>query len=570
MSLNGVVAQATSALVSTQYKISVANANVANASETGYSRKVVSTTASTASAAISSVTLTRAADAYLARSALKAQASSAQVSVIDTYLQSYDAALGSTTEGDDVASLVSSFQTALTALAASPDSDAAKSQVVADAVSLAGGIKTLSGEIQSLRTEANRAIGDAVDQINATLETLESLNNQIVSQQGADTTDLEDQRDAALSTLSGLIGVSTYTDSSGRVAVYTSGGDQLLGATAATLAYDVSSTLGADVTYPDQISAITINGKDVTSRLEGGTLGGLVDLRDDILPDQQARLDALAQALTGQVNAATADGTAYPAPNSLTGVASVSASDPLSASGSVRLAVTASDGKVVSAQDIDLSAYATVGDLVSGLDAIDGLSASLDAQGRLVLTADDSSNGVAVAALDSDIGGQSFSAAFGLNALFTGTDASDIGVSPALKTDASGLPTGVLASGALAAGDTGLSISDTSTLDALSAAFTASISFPAAGGFAAGTATLSSYATKVVSGAASVISQASSTASSAQSVLDQVQTRLSDQTGVNMDEELANLTLYQNQYEATAQLVSIAKSLFDALISMVN
>ena len=225
---------------------------------------------------------------------------------------------------------------------------------------------------------------------------------------------------------------------------------------------------------------------------------------------------------------------------------------------------------MVSTQDIDLSAYATVGDLVSGLDAIDGLSASLDAQGRLVLTADDSSKGVAVAALDSDVGGKTFSAAFGLNALFTGTSAADIGVAASLKADASGLPTGQLAAGALSAGDTGISIADTATLDELSAVFTTSISFPAAGGLAAGTATLSSYATKVVSGAASIISQASSSASSTQSVLDQVQTRLSDQIGVNMDEELANLTLYQNQYEATAQLVSIAKDLFDTLISMVN
>lgn len=572
MSLNGVVAQATSALLSTQTRIAVTNANVANASETGYSRKLVATEASTVNTALNQATVTRAADSYLTRSLTKASGASAQATVIDSYMQSYDAALGSTTQSDDLSSLVSAFQASLTALSASPDSDAAKTQVVSDAGSLAQAIKTLSGEVQTLRTEANTAIGDTVGQINDTLKTLQSLNDQIASAGDADVTDLQDQRDTALTTLSGLIGVSYYTDTQGRVAVYSAGGDQLLGATAATLGYQVSSSLNAGATYPDQISALTLNGKDITTSVSGGTLGGLIDLRDDSLVGEQAKLDTLAASLISQTNAAAAGGTAYPPPNSLTGATSVSSSDALWATGSVRLAVVSSSGTLVSSQDLDLSSYATVGDLVTGLNAIDGISASLSSDGKLVLSADDTSNGVAVASLDSAMGSpsQGFAAAFGLNAVFTGSSAADIGLSATLKSDPSKLPTAALGSGTLNAGDAVISASDTTTTDALSAVFSQTATFPAAGDFAAGSGTLQGYATKFVSGAASLVSQASTTATSTQSVLSQVQTRLSDQTGVNMDEELANLTVYQNQYQAAAQLVSIAKTLFDALISMVD
>ncbi|MFN3522761.1 MAG: flagellar hook-associated protein FlgK [Phenylobacterium sp.] len=561
MSLTSIISSASAALTKTQVAIAVSNTNVANAGDASNSRKTWSASANTSVLALSEGQIARTTNAYLSRTAIAKAAESGYAGVVDQHLQSYDAALGSADGGDDVASLLDAFDAALASLAASPTSSAEKASVVAALDDLVSGIGELSDEIQALRTEANRSIADTVDAINAALSTVADLNDQIAqgAATGGDVSGLEDQRDAALGELSGLMGVSYYTTADNRVVVYAPSGDLLVGSTAASLSYAASSTLDAASAYPADISGVYLNGKDMTTSLSGGELGGLIALRDEILPAEQASLDALAADLIDQVNTIANQGTAWPAPNVLTSTTAVSAGDAFSASGSVRVAVLSADGTVVSTQDLDLSAYATMADLVAALDGVDGLSAAISADGELVLSADDPSAGVALGALDGAVGadGEGFSAFFGFNDLLTGSSAADIAVSGALGSDASRLPVGALSDEtALAAGDIGLASGDLATLTALTAALQGD--------------SLSGAATRFVSGAATLVSSAAADAESAQSAYDYALSRLQNETAVNLDEELALLAQYQTQYEANAQMISMARELFDALVSMVS
>ncbi|MBI1682171.1 flagellar hook-associated protein FlgK [Caulobacter hibisci] len=575
MSLSSIISSASSALANTQMQIAVANANVANADDLTYTRKSVSASATSALNTASTTTIQRAADSYLSKTVVKTAATSGYASTIDTYMQSYDAALGTVDGGDDLSSLLSTFTSALTTLAASPESDSEKGSLVSAASSLASGISSLSASIQDLRTQANTEIGTTVDTINSTLKSLASLNDQIasVTAQGGDITGLQDQRDAAVTTLSGLIGINSYTTSDNRVMVYTTGGDQLLGTTAATLSYNASSALSATSVYPDNISGVTLNGKDITESVSSGQLGALITLRDETLVNEQDELDTLASALISQVNAITNAGVASPAPSSLTSASSVSTTDSFSASGSLRVAIVNASGTTVSTEDLDLSSYSSIDDLVSALDAIDGLTASIDSNGKLSLTAEDSANGIALGDIGAAVGddSQGFSDYFGFNDLFSGSSATDIAVSSGLASDYSRLATGVLdTTSTLSAGDRAVSNSDTTTLDALTAMLSSQLSFSAAGDQGAKTVTLSSYTASFVAGAATLVSNAASDSETATATYDAATTRLQNSTAVNMDEELAMLTTYQSQYEANAQLVSMAKDLFDALISMVS
>jgi flagellar hook-associated protein 1 FlgK len=567
MSLTSIIGAAGSALTASQVRIAVANNNVSNADDLTYTRKTVTSAATTTTVALSETTVQRAADTYLTKTVLKTAAAAGGDAVTDTYMQSYDAALGSTDNADDISSLMSAFGSSLSALSSSVDSTS-KTQLVSDASALAQSISSLSGEIQDLRTQANSQIATTVDSVNSSLKTLASLNDQIatVTAQGGDSTALEDQRDAALTTLSGLMGVSSYVTSDNQLRVYTTGGDSLLGTTAATLSYTASSQLGADSTYPGSIAGITLNGKDITSSLSTGELGSLVTLRDTTLPAEQDKLDALASTLITQVNAVTNAGTSVPAPNTLTSASTVSATDAFSATGTLRVAVTDSSGAVVSTQDLDLSSYSTVGDLVTALNGVSGLSATIGSDGKLSITASSSANGVSLAD-----DGAGVSAQFGFNNLFSGTDASTIDVSSSLTSDASGLPTAALSmTSTLAVGDLALASGDSTIADKLSSLLTTSVSFAATGSQAAKTVSLSSYASSFVSSAANLISTASTQSATSTAASDAATTRLQNLTAVNIDEELANLTQYQAQYEANAQLISIAKDLFDTLVSMVN
>src|SRR5207237_7719160 len=87
------------------------------------------------------------------------------------------------------------------------------------------------------------------------------------------------------------------------------------------------------------------------------------------------------------------------------GSASVSSSTALAASGTVRIAVADQSGNLVSYKDLDLSSYATVGDLVTALNGISGVSASLDSSGYLSISATSSSNGIAINDMTSSVGG---------------------------------------------------------------------------------------------------------------------------------------------------------------------
>lgn len=571
MSLTSILSSAGAALTTAQYQIAVSQTNVANADDASYSRKTVSTTATTQTLAVSTATVTRAADAYLAKAVDKTAAVDGRDAVIDTYMQSYDASLGSVDGGDDVSSLLTAFQTALTSLASS-STTATKASAVSAASSLASSIQSLSDEIQSLRSQANLEIGETVDTINSTLETIKALNDQIVSTtaSGGDVSDLEDRRAAAVTTLSSLMGVSTYTTSDNRVVVYTSGGEQLLGASVAKLSYEASSSLSASVVYPGAIAGVTVNGKDITTSLTSGKLGGLISLRDDILVGEQEALDQLASTLIDLVNTAANSGSASPPPNSLTSTETVSGTDAFSATGSVRVAVTNSSGAVVSTVDIDLSAYATVDDLVAGLNSVSGLSASIS-NGKLTIAATSSSNGVALADIDVSIAGEGFSDYFGFNDIFTGDSAADIAVASELTTDASRFPTATMdVSSALAVGQIAVATGDTGAASAISSALSTSTSFTAAGELTAGQSSLIAYAGSFVSTAATTIADAASQAQTSGDAHDAAVSRLANLTTVNLDEELAMLEVYQQVYQANAQLTSIVQELFDTLINMVN
>ena len=571
MSLTSILVSAGTGLTTAQYQMAVSQTNVSNADTTGYSRKTVATTATTTTSAVTSATVTRAADAYLSKTVDKTAAANGRDAIIDTYLQSYDTALGSVDGGDDVSSLLTAFQTALTNLSSSSTAST-KAAAVSAASSLSSSIRSLSGEIQSLRTEANSEIADTVGTINTTLSSLKDLNDQIVSTaaSGGDTSDLEDQRAAAVTTLSSLMGVTTYTTSDNRVMVYTTGGQQLLGTSAATLSYNASSALSASATYPGSIAGIMVNGQDVTTSITTGKLGGLIALRDDTLVDQQTALDQLASTLIDQVNAAANTGSSSPAASSLTSASSVAGTDSFSASGSVRVAVTDSSGAVVSTQDLDLSSYATINDLVAGLNSISGVSASIT-DGKLVIAASSSGQGVALGNIDASVSGQGFSDYFGFNDVFSGSSASDIAIASSLSADASTFPTAALStSGTLSVGSIAIASGASTTADAISAALSADVSFASAGDLAAGKSSLLNRASSFVASGATLVSNASTQADTSSDAYDAATTRLSNLTSVNLDEELAQLEIYQQAYQANAQLVSMVKDLFDTLVSMVS
>ena len=574
MSLSSIRSIATSSLSAAQYQMSVTSSNVANADTEGYTRKTATQAAVVTSGVGTGVTITAvtsSVDKYLVKDLVAAASALGAAEATASFTDSLQALFGSTSGGEDggtsLASSLVTLESAIASLAATPESDTLKAQAVDALDAVASQLRETSAGIQGLRADADGQIEDAVTTVNDALKTIASLNDQIAaaSARGESTADLEDQRNTALQAIAAEIDVSYYVNSDNQMRIYTAGGTTLLDSKAHELSYSAAGTVTADTVF----GAITVDGKDVTSQIGSGAIGALLTLRDETLVASQDALDALAGGLIDQLNAAYNAGSAVPAPETLTGSASVAGSDAFSATGTLRVALTDEEGALSSYADLDLSAYGSIGEVVSALDAIDGLSASLDAAGHLVLSSEAAGLGVSLADIGVSVGGtgEGFSATFGLNDLLTGTGAADIAVRSDILAQPGTLATGGLSTDAtLTTGATVVSSGASAVAQALSEALTGETAFDAAGRLAGGGKTFADYAAAVVADAASLATSATSDLTSKETVQQTLTDLFASQTGVNLDEETARLSELEQQYSTAAQLLQVLNAMFDALL----
>ena len=577
-----------SGLWATQVQISVASANIANADTKGYTEKTANQASSITSGVGTGVTvtgITSTVDKLLMKSLIGANSDLGSAGTVSSYLtelaQLYGntASSSSSTTGTSLANTLAAFGSALTSLSGTPGSASLQSNAISALNAVATQLRETSSSIQKLRANADQDISSSIDNVNTDVQQIADLNAEIRQQAatGGSTADLEDQRNSALQDLSSMMNVSYFTASNGDLQVYTSSGQSLVDTVAHTLSYTPAANVTASTSYSagssSGFSAITLNGVDVTSQITSGKIGALITLRDQTLPAAQSQLDQLAQQLASSLNAVSNQGTAVPPPASLTGTATVSSATALSATGTVRLAVTDQSGNLVSYSDLNLSSYATVGDLVSAINGISGLTASIDSSGHLNIASTTSGNGVAINQMTSSVGsgGAGFSAYFGLNDLVTATGASDFSVRSDILAGKAALPTSTLDSSAtLTTGSLVLSSGSATVVNALYGTLTGSTSFAAAGGLAATKGSFADYAAAIVSNVASKASQASATYTAKQTAQSTYASSLSSESGVNLDEESARLSSLQNKYAAASELIQIINTMFTALMTAVQ
>jgi len=120
-------------------------------------------------------------------------------------------------------------------------------------------------------------------------------------------------------------------------------------------------------------------------------------------------------------------------------------------------------------------------------------------------------------------------------------------------------------------GDVDIGSGDADGVQRLADVFAQSLAFPASGNnLPALSTTLGGYATQILSASATQASTASGQLDYAKSLLTQLDTRLKNDSGVNLDEELANLTVLQNAYGAAARVISVANDLLNELTNIIR
>ncbi|MFN6983102.1 MAG: flagellar basal body rod C-terminal domain-containing protein, partial [Brevundimonas sp.] len=218
----------------------------------------------------------------------------------------------------------------------------------------------------------------------------------------------------------------------------------------------------------------------------------------------------------------------------------------------------------------------TMGELLSALnDPVAGVGRfgafSLDASGALSFKAYDASATTMSVVKDGttqDPSGVSMSQLFGLG----GTGATRAGAY-SVRSDIQQDP-GKLALAQLnlsaAAGTPALSKNDGRGGLLLADAGKKNVNFASAGGNSGGTRTLSSYAADFAGDIGGKASAAKTRSETATALSQEADSRRTSSEGVNMDEELVNMTTFQQAYNASARLIQASKDMYDVLIGILQ
>jgi len=309
MGLDSSLAIASGGLANINAQMAVLSQNVANAATPGYAVEVggqQSLTADGTGLGVRTTPATLQIDQALQASVTQQNATVAGLQTTQTSLQAIDNVLGTPGSGNDIGSLLGNLQSSFTTLLTDPSNQTQQSAVVSAATTLAQGINTISNTFTAQRQAAQNNIGSAVDTLNATLASIGELSNQIIALKPTNqsSADLENQRNAAVQTLSQLVTVKSVEQPNGDLLLFTANGLTLptRGGAAPFSSPGASTPTGSF--YPGGgIPAITLNGTDVTSQMGGGQIGANITLRDTTLPTAQAELDEFSQGLSSRFSA---------------------------------------------------------------------------------------------------------------------------------------------------------------------------------------------------------------------------------------------------------------------------
>jgi flagellar hook-associated protein 1 FlgK len=310
MGLSTSLNTAISGLNATQVGIGVVSQNVANAGTTGYVRRTVSNADSLSGLTIGvqNTQVQRLLDKIVQHQLWQEASGAAYTATRAGALSNLDKLYGAPGSATALDTVFNKFTSALQELQNDPSSYSLRSQVIDNATQLARQLNTLSGGVQTLRSQAEAGLANGVAKVNDLLGALTKVNARIVgSPNDSATAALRDQRDLILSELSQYVDIKTTEDARGSISVVTGSGTQLFdGQAAVSFGFDEHSGLTAGdqwSTDPALRGVGTITIRDASGNVSdaianrifrSGEIAANIELRDRTLVQAQAQLDEIA------------------------------------------------------------------------------------------------------------------------------------------------------------------------------------------------------------------------------------------------------------------------------------
>ena len=299
-----------SGLMAIRTAIDTTGHNIANANTPGYARQSVDLATRPATPlgsgwvgnGVDVQTIQRNYNSYLTASARSADNSATQLQTYASDAEQLNGIFSNAANG--IAAQFQRFQNAVQGVATAPASQAARQVLLGQAQTTATQLHSADLQLRSVEDQVNGQMTSDVATVNTLASGIARLNRDItagIANTGQPPNDLLDQRDQLMNQLAQKVSVSSVPQDNGAINIFLGKGQALvLGETASTLAvgHDQFDANRPTVTLQGDAGA-----QDLTASLTGGSLGGALDFRAQMLDSARDNLGRIAVAFSDTVNA---------------------------------------------------------------------------------------------------------------------------------------------------------------------------------------------------------------------------------------------------------------------------
>jgi len=295
-----------SGLLNNQAALNTTSHNIANANTEGYSRQRVSQSQRFpefigGNYFGSGVEVSQIKRIFDQTHQLEIQSATANFMQLETYLaqaQRVDGMLADSQNGLD--SSLQTFFAALHGVVNDPASISARQVMLGQAESLVARFDSIHTQLDAQITQVNSSIDSVAKEITSLGESIATLNNQIAGSPGNPPPDLLDKRDLAITRVSELIAVQTTQQTDGSINVFIGSGQSLV---VGSLANGLVATPNRQ--DPRDMALSLVSGTssiDITNNLQGGQLGGLLSVVEEIIDPAFNTLGRVAVSIADTMN----------------------------------------------------------------------------------------------------------------------------------------------------------------------------------------------------------------------------------------------------------------------------
>ncbi|KTS29433.1 flagellar hook-associated protein FlgK [Pantoea sp. BS_4] len=545
--MSSIINSAMSGLSAAQAALSTTSNNISNYTVAGYSRQTTilaeaNSTLQGKSYYGNGVNVTGVQREYDSFIAAQLRGSSATYNAANTqYSQVSNIDDLMSTSTTNLSSAIQGFFSNMQNVVSNANDPAARQSLLSNSQGLVNQFQTQAQYLTNMQDSVNTNVASDVDQINTFTSQISSLNQQIAkltTGNGAAPNDLLDQRDQLVNGLNNIVGV-TVSQQDGSYTVSMANGLSLVSGFQSTKLVAMPSSSDLTRTTVGYVDPQAGNVQIPESSITTGSLGGMLSFRSQDLDLAQNQLGQLAAAFTTNFNTVHKQG--YDS-NGNQGVDFFTIGSPTAQGNSKNTSSATLTAAWSNTNALQASNYTVT------YDGTNWSATRLSDNTKTTLTPT-TSGGVTTLSLD------------GMSLTVNGTpNAKDSFLVKPVQNVVNGMSVAITSGSQIAAAAAADGESDNRNAQNLLALQDAKI--------VNGNATLSQAYGTMVSTVGNKTQALKTTSTTQQNVVTQLTNRQQSVSGVNLDEEYANLTKYQQYYMANAQVLKAASTVFDALLSI--